>query len=216
MSTIDDRAFAIQRRLGELADEYNRKLAVLERINQQYFEAGLDLAYAADEGVQQKRAQAILLELEAAWRKDFEASVEQVVTEAIQLVFGTKDYFRILTKVERGASAIEFELETPDGIVQSILEAEGGSVGQLVSFMLRVLLILAHKPALRKVIILDEPFTGAMSSKTMPALQTLLRKIVEETGIQLIIATNDESFVDIADVAYEVIKTDGVARVERL
>lgn len=163
-----------------------------------------------------EKAQVVLLALEEAWRKDFEKSVETVVSEGIRLVFGDEDLeFKVVTSIKAGSSAVEFELETADGTVQNIMESEGTSIAEVVSFLLRVLLILAHKPALRKVIILDEPFKG-VSAKNMPAFQQLLRKIVDESGIQVIMVTHDMSHLEYADVVYEVTKpTKGPATVRR-
>jgi DNA repair exonuclease SbcCD ATPase subunit len=214
-SSLATRASVISKRLEATAENYQRKLAVVERLQAQYAAASAEeKKFLTQVGLEEK-AQAVLLALEAAWRKDFEKQVEEVVTEGIQLVFDSNDYFTLITKVERGASAIEFELETADGAVQNIMDGDGASIGQVVSFLLRILLILAHKPALRKVIILDEPFVGLRANR-LPALQELLRKIVDETGIQLIMVTHNESFIDVADVAYEVTKTKGIGRVEKI
>ena len=153
-----------------------------------------------------EKAQAVLLALEEAWRKDFEKSVETIISEGIRLVFGDEDLdFTVVTSVKAGASAVSFELEMADGVVTDIMDAEGRSIAEVVSFLLRVLLILAHKPALRKVIILDEPF-GGISAKRMPFFQQLLRKIVEESGVQIIMTTHDMTHLEYADVVYEVKK----------
>ena len=163
-----------------------------------------------------EKAQVVLLALEESWRKDFEKSVESIVSEGIQLVFGDDLYFSVVTSVKAGASAVSFELEMQDGIVSDILDAEGRSIAEVVSFLLRVLLILAFRPALRKVIILDEPF-GGISSKNMSAFQQLLRKIVDESGIQIIMTTHDMTHLEYADIVYEVKKpAKGPATVERL
>lgn len=214
-SSVATRASVVSKRIEAIANDYQRKLAVVERLQTQFDVASADEKRFLTQVEQEEKAQAVLLALEAAWRKDFEKSVEQVVTEGIQLVFESNDYFTVITKVERGASAIEFELETEDGIVQNILEGDGASIGQVVSFLLRVLLILAHKPALRKIVILDEPFVGLHDDR-LPRLQTLLRKIVDETGVQLIMVTHNNSFIDVGDVTYEVKKTKGIGRVERI
>lgn len=215
MTSLAARASAIRESLERTANDYQRKLAVVERLNQQFEAAAADESRFRGMVENEEKAQAVLLALEAAWRKDFERNVEKVITEGLQLVFGTTDYFTVITKVERGASAIEFELETPEGAVQNILDAEGGSVAQIVSFLLRILLILSYRPQLRKVIVLDEPFVG-MDDEKLPNVAALLRKMVDEAGIQIIMVTHYEPFIDVADVAYEVIKTKGVGRVERI
>lgn len=213
MASLNERAAMVSTVLQKAVTLLKQQQAVSMRLHQQLDamtkiqeELALDIEY-------QEKAQAILLALEEAWRKDFERSVEGIITEGIQLVFGDDSVFKVVTSVKAGASAINFELETPDGNIQNILDSEGASVAQVVSFLLRVLLILSHKPALRKVIILDEPFVG-ISARVRPNFQTLLRRIVDDTGIQLIMVTHDPSYVDLADIVYEVKKDKGVATVK--
>ena len=201
-----DRAERLAQHITKLANLQREQTAVATRLR-------LQLAQHEKSEVQllstieiHEKAQAVLLALEEAWRKDFEKSVETIVSEGIRLVFGDEDLdFTVVTSVKAGASAVSFELEMADGIVTDIMDAEGRSIAEVVSFLLRVLLILAHKPALRKVIILDEPF-GGISAKRMPFFQQLLRKIVEESGIQIIMTTHDMTHLEYADVVYEVKK----------
>lgn len=212
---LSNRAERVAREITRLSNLQRERVAVVTRLKQQLTgherkEQELESSIEVYE-----KAQAVLLALEESWRKNFERSVERIVTEGIQLVFGDDLDFKVVTSVKAGASAVEFELETPDGIIDNLLDAEGRSVAEVVSFLLRILLILSFRPQLRKVIILDEPF-GGISSKRMPAFQQLLRKMVTETGIQVIMVTHDMSHLEYADIVYEVTKPNkGPAVVRR-
>lgn len=212
--TMPDRAERLAQHITKLANLHREQTAVSARLKKQldsHEKAEVSLLASIE---MYEKAQVVLLALEESWRKDFEKSVETIVTEGIRLVFGDEDLdFSVVTSVKAGSSAVSFELEMADGVVTDILDAEGRSIAEVVSFLLRVLLILAHKPALRKVIILDEPF-GGISSKRMPFFQQLLRKIVDESGIQIIMTTHDMSHLEYADSVYEVKKpTKGPATV---
>ena len=212
-----DRAERLAQHITKLANLQREQMAVATRLKKQLdaFEKEEVSLLASIET--HEKAQAILLALEEAWRKDFEKSVETIVSEGIRLVFGDEDLdFTVVTSIKAGASAVTFELEMADGVVTDIMDAEGRSIAEVVSFLLRVLLILAHKPALRKVILLDEPF-GGISAKRMPFFQLLLRRVVTESGIQVIMTTHDTSHLEYADVVYEVNKpTKGPAVVTRI
>lgn len=196
------------RTIGEL---YNRQLAVLERINQQAALYADRINKSKQQLDDEEKAQGVLLALEEAWRKDFERNVEEIISDGISLVFGEPLEFRLNTSIKAGASAIDFEIETADGSTP-VMNAEGGSLVEVISFLLRVLIILAYKPALRKVLVADEMF-GGVSEENTPTLAALLRKIVDETGIQIILATHNKALAELADIVYEVKNTGGIGRI---
>lgn len=199
--------------LQALSDDYSRRLAVAERLIQQRNSAEMQKATQMTGLETAEKAQQILLALEDIWRKDFEKSIEEIVGEGLRLVFGDDTDFIVETKTERGASAIDFVIETNQGEVDP--DAEGGSFIQVVSFLLRLIFIKAHRPALRQVVVLDESL-NAVSEEYQEATAQLLRKMVDESGVQIILVTHNRIFTEYADVVYEVTKTKGVGHVKRL
>lgn len=196
--------------INRLCTDYERKLAVMERLQEQLASLKREEARLIEASEVEEKAQAVLLKLEDVWRKDFEKGIEAVITDGINLVFGTQYAFVLATKVERGASAIEFSIETPTAEV-GVEEAVGGSMVQVISFLLRVILIKAARPPLRPVIILDEAF-NAVSEEFQANVGLLLRKVVEESGVQIIMVAHERKFVEYADVAYEAQSHKGVCR----
>lgn len=152
--------------------------------------------------------QQLALALEDAWRKGFEDNVATIVSEGLELVFGDAMKFKINSETKNGASAVTFTLETVNGET-SIMNAEGGSVVQVASFLLELLAILAYRPAMRKTLLLDEAF-GGVSQENIPAVAQLMRKLIDESGQQIILVTHERAFMDVADVVYEAKRTDGV------
>lgn len=205
---------AISEAIAELASDYQRKAAVVERLLSQYESHKNNVVQTEQSILVQEKAQAILLKLEEVWRKDFEKGIEQVVTEGVELVFGKGSAFHIDTQQRAGASAITFEIETPQALTE-IHEAEGGSLVQVVSFLLRLILVKASVPPLRQVIILDEPFEG-VHAENVPLVALLVRKMVDESQIQVIMVTQNEKYMEYADKVYDVTKTKGVASVREL
>lgn len=199
--------------IERITAEFQRKLAVVERLNQQLSKAEVKRDLVTRQQEIEEKAQAILLKLEDIWRKDFETGIENIVTEGLNLVFGTDEAFVITTKVERGASAIEFSIETPTATVE--VEDRGGARVQVVSFLLRVILIKAARPALRPVVLIDEGF-NAVSEEYRPAVGALIRKIVEESGVQVIYVSQERIFIEYADICYEIQQHKGIASFHRL
>ena len=214
MAELDLKLQRVSKKVATLWDEWNRKQAVAERVKQQLAGYTLHLGISQDQLVVQEKAQAILLALEEAWRKDFERGIEQVVTEGVELVFGKGSAFSIDTQVRGGSSAITFEIESPQARTE-IHEAEGGSLVQVVSFLLRLILVKASVPPMRQVILLDEPFEG-VHSDNVPLVALLVRKMVDESNIQVIMITQNETYLEYADRGYDITKHKGVASAREL
>lgn len=152
--------------------------------------------------------QQLALALEDAWRKGFENNVAAIVSEGLELVFGDAMIFKINSETKAGASAVTFTLETVNGET-SIMNAEGGSVVQVASFLLELLAILAYRPAMRKTLLLDEAF-GGLSDENIPAVAQLMRKLIDESGQQIILVTHERAFMDVADVVHEAKRVGGI------
>jgi DNA repair exonuclease SbcCD ATPase subunit len=95
--------------------------------------------------------------------------------------------------------------------MDDILDSTGGGAGDIVSFFLRVaLLVISGK---RRLLILDEPFKGVDAERKPIALQ-VLKELTEDLGIQVICVTHDQKIVAIADQVIKVRKDDGKSFVE--
>jgi DNA repair exonuclease SbcCD ATPase subunit len=199
--------------LNGLAEDHGRRLAVANRIQQQLESAKGRRRSSESELELEEKAQQVLLALEEVWRKDFERNIEEIITEGIQLVFGDDLDFIVETKVERGASAIEFFIERNESTID--IDSDGGSMVQVVSFILRLILIKAHRPQLRQFVAIDEAFNG-VDENHMPAVGSLLRKMVDESRVQILFVTHNPVFIEYADVVYEITKNKGVASGVRL
>lgn len=153
---------------------------------------------------------AILQGLEAAWKKTFEEALATVVSRGLSIIFDKPMRLEILSEISRGASAVEFRLTTGEGddaITTDIMSAEGGSVVEIASFLLRVLLILASRPPLRRVIVIDESFRMVEDNK-VPVLAQMVRELIDRLGIQVILVTHMPAFGDAADVVYSVTRDE--------
>jgi IS4 transposase len=204
----------ISKRLTEMSDDYKRRAAVAERIRLQLTSRETALVTHAEQLLVQEKAQAILVKLEEVWRKDFERGIEQVVTEGLELVFGRGSDFFIDTQVKGGASSITFDIETPE-VRCEIQESQGGSLVQVVSFLLREILVKAATPPMRQTILLDEAFEG-VHAENVPLVALLVSKMVEDSGIQIIMVTQNPVYTEYADAVYDITKKLGVASARRV
>jgi DNA repair ATPase RecN len=156
----------------------------------------------------------VLATMEAAWRRGFEEALTAMVSRGLTLVLGEPTHFIVESKSRAGVPALEFHLEQ-GGLETDILEAKGGTVVNLVNFMLRLVVVLAAQPPLRRILVLDEAFAH-VSAEYVPELAALLRQLCDETGVQILLITHDPAYVDVADIAYEVTQERGVSQYTRI
>lgn len=144
--------------------------------------------------------------LEKDWQRDFEDRLAALITRGLCSVFGEDLEFKLIQKTVGDASAIDFKLVTHvDGEAREtdLIGAKGGSVVVVAGFLLRLLILLSYRPALRPVMLLDETFAH-LSADYVPNFALLLQRLNEETDVQFVLVTHDPTYVDYCDVAYEV------------
>jgi len=156
----------------------------------------------------------VLTAMETAWRKGFEGALTSMVSRGLTLVLGEPTQLVIRSKQRGGTPSLEFQLEQ-NGLEMDIMEAKGGTLVNLVDFLLRLAIVLAAQPPLRKVLVLDEAFAH-VSVEYVPALAGLLRQLCDETGVQFVLTTHDPAYTDAADVVYEVKQVRGVSHYEKV
>ncbi len=101
-----------------------------------------------------------------------------------------------------------------NGLETDIIGAKGGSVVNVFSTLLRFLFTLSNTPELRRILVLDEPFS-MVSAEYRPALCSMLQEMCERLGFQLLFTSHEEELVESADTAYVIVK-DGKGTLERL
>ena len=67
----------------------------------------------------------------------------------------------------------------------------------IVGFILRVVVMLLRKDVAR-ILFLDETFAH-VSAEYLPALGEFLREVVDKSGIQIVMVTHQDEFVEYAD-----------------
>lgn len=146
-------------------------------------------------------------------QEEFEGFIESMVTEALQVVFGSGYAFEIETKVVRNQPETYLYV-VEDGVRTPIKDdMVGGGLLDLVSMVLRVVVWSISKHRTRPVMILDEPGKN-MDRRKINQLVEMIRKFHELLGLQFIIVTHDDKIIEMADRAFLVERTKGTAEVE--
>jgi len=152
------------------------------------------------------KARWVVNEVAKLTQERFKERVETLVTMAIQSVFDRSFGFELVFEQKRN------KMECRPVIYEMVGERKvpyedpqddvGGSLIDIISFALRIVLWSLEKPHSRNVIILDEPM------KNMGRLVSLGGKVLKEVSqkldFQLIIITHDQELGDIADRIFTV------------
>jgi DNA repair exonuclease SbcCD ATPase subunit len=127
-------------------------------------------------------------------------------------VFGRDYTFRFEWDTKRGQS-VAVPVVTLDGVDADPLDAHGGGLVDVVAFVLRVVVATHARPALRRFMVLDEPFRH-LSAEHTDGVGYLLRRLAETTGWQFLVVTHQRELAAHADVAYVVRLHNGATVLE--
>ena len=138
--------------------------------------------------------------MEEVWQRKFQQSTEVIVSEGLSHVFGEVLEFKIVPSTKSDMSAVKF-IMIKDGEEEDIMEGQGGGYIGIIAFLLRVLLIMASRPLLRLLLVLDEPFAHVSAEYRQP-LGEMAAALIDRLGFQVIMITQEREYVAVADLAY--------------
>jgi hypothetical protein len=118
-----------------------------------------------------------------------------VVSQCLQVVFDDPYTFEIDFQRKRGRTEADFKFSR-EGLKADPLSASGGGVVDVAAFSLRAACLILHRPRLRRLIVLDEPFKF-VSADYRPHIRTMLIALAKDLGLQIILVTHiDEIQID--------------------
>jgi DNA repair exonuclease SbcCD ATPase subunit len=140
--------------------------------------------------------------------------VEDLVSEALKVVFGETHSFEMESKIVRNQPEI-YMYVVRNGVRYNLREELGGGVADLVSFVLRIVLWSITTPRSANIMILDEP--GKFISKDLQsAFGDIIKELSTMLGIQFIIVSHEQELIATADVTYEVALEGDISHVTRI
>jgi len=156
---------------------------------------------------QQLKAKWVLVEVSRQTQEQLKERIESLVNLCMKAVFPNRDYqFQSVFEIKRSKMEVEFTV-LEDGHELSPKDEMGGSILDIISLALKIILWSIEAPRSRPLIIMDEPFrfTGKLVGKAISIVKELSQKL----GIQFIINTHSDEVIDIADRSWEVTRPKG-------
>lgn len=145
--------------------------------------------------------------------------IETLVTQGLQNIFDDKLTFHLVPGVRAKAPIVDFVVRSTldDGTIveTDVLAARGGGLAATIGFLLRLVILLLSRQRQDTVLFLDETFAH-VSAEYVPRLIEFLKDLVAKTGVQIVLVTHEEAFLEAADTVYRFQLVNGVTRVTKL
>lgn len=193
----------IKRSLAHLRSQYDHRRgqrdAVVRRL--EFIEKRLK----ENRNLKNLKREAVVL-VEAAGQGARETITEQisnVVTFALQSVFGDDYRFHVKNTLKRNAVWSDFAVGSEQYEASSPIDSRGGGVVDVVSLALRSVLLELFTPRIDGPLILDEP-TKHLSTEYAGRMAELLGAIATRMQRQVILVTHDSELAKEAETRFTV------------
>lgn len=208
-------AARVEQRLESLSRDLARIEGARETVAASLKEATERLSATGDEVEILVAVGDLLQGMEGAFQHNFQRTLAAVVSEGLSQVFGEELEVRIETSTKADMSAVQFRLIKADGNAEDIMNGQGGGYVNIIAFLLRVLLILAARPLLRRLLILDEPFAHVSPEFRQPTAE-MVQALIDRLDFQMVMVTQEWEYVEVADRAYKAVLPAGGSRFDLL
>jgi len=161
-----------------------------------------------------KQATLFLEEVANSRRGSMKKKIEDVVSEALRLIYGPGYKVELTYGVKNNRSSLDIEMvrtTTSIGEVRREIGGFGGGMADSISVPLRLMVLLGSKQVAR-ICVLDECWKH-MDTVRIEAVAEFLKALAEKLGMQVIIGTHHEVIRDRADRTYTVSEADGKSTV---
>jgi len=129
---------------------------------------------------------------------------ERVVTASLKEVFDF-DYRFIIEVSSDKKILTKFKLRQPNGLELDVMDSCGGGVVDVVSFVLKALMLASIRPKRTQVMFLDESFSR-VSSDYVPKVADLLVSLSKQLNMKFLLVTHQTYFLEVATHGYEISK----------
>jgi DNA repair exonuclease SbcCD ATPase subunit len=139
--------------------------------------------------------------------------IEEVVSEALRLIYGGDYRVELSYSVKNNRSNLDIEMvrDTPGGEVRREIGGFGGGVADTISVPLRLMVLLGSRQNSR-ICVLDECYKH-MDAERIETVAEFLKALADRLGMQIVICTHHEIIQDRADVTFQVTESQGKSSV---
>ena len=167
------------------------------------------LRYRAD--LSQKCSEVFKTWLEDSMKRNVDSMAELATSGLQHVIFDQSLTFKIKQEAKYNRLAMRCLLEE-DGVEGDPLSSYGGGAAVLISLVLRIAVM--SRMGMGNLLLLDESMISVAAAYT-PHAASFMRRLSEQTGINILMVTHNPEYLSQAHVAYEGRK-DGSLKLRRL
>lgn len=137
------------------------------------------------------------------------SAITKTIDDALNVIPITKEYNIHISENETKRSGKELHIKLFDkeaNKTRGLRTASGTAVAQLVSFILRIVLIGFSNH--RKILIVDENFSGFQDTETINMFGTVLATLAEQEGFQIIMVEHKSEFLNVPNIKNVILKKE--------
>ena len=155
------------------------------------------LRYRAD--LYQKCAEIIKAWLEDSLQSNVD-SIADLATSGLQHIITDQTLsFQIQQEQKYNRVAMRFIIDD-NGVAGDPIDSFGGGAVSIISLVMRLAVMARMK--MGNLLLLDESM-GALANRYVPGAASFMRQLADQTGINILMVTHNDEFMDHAHVAYE-------------
>lgn len=138
--------------------------------------------------------------------------LEEIVTQALQCIFGEEYRFEVNFVQKRNKNEAEFYVLKGGLRLNPKYDIEAGGIIDILSLALRMAIWSMRSPKSAPVFILDEPGKW-LSAALRPKFGKLIKELSTTLGVQFIIVSHDDAMIESADKVFDVELVEGCSKV---
>lgn len=183
--------------LSQLITEKNIELNIAKR---KLLSSKLKLKKLQRRLLEFEKAKALILELAKQSKQDIKIYLENIVTNALQIVYGKEYSFVIEIEPKKDQEEIHFYLKVDDNLLEPRKDTVAGGMLDIMSIGLKigVVSLINSEP----VLFFDEPLKNLGAYSFIGA--NILKEFSKEFSLQVLLITHDNALMEVADKVYQI------------
>lgn len=180
----------MSRTFEQWRDRVNCLVADYEAARRNYKQAKREWVEACDAEICVREAQQVCQVVAHTVQQRAHTRIASVVSRCLEAVFDEPYEFKIEFEQQRGRTWARLHF-VRDELTVDPMSASGGGVVDVAAFALRLSCVLLSRPAVRRVLVMDEPFKF-VSEGYRDRVRHMLLKLSDELRVQFILVTHIE------------------------
>lgn len=134
-----------------------------------------------------EEAQQIIQVVSVAVQQEAHDKIASVVSRCLETIFDEPYEFKIAFERKRGKTEAVLTFVRGGMVLSDPLNEAGGGVIDVAAFALRLACLVLERPVRRRLLVLDEPFSGIRGQQNRQRMRGLVETLAEEFGVQFIL-----------------------------